>query len=222
MSKTAGLGTSEYQAVNVAGVVALVIGLVSFAANFDAVLLIIPLAGLIVGAIALYQIRGSNGTQTGTWMAIVGILLSLGTGLWAGTARYREAARTSADRVALVKLVDDLWQNAQGEKLEQVYGLFTDTFRQRVGRAEFDRPWNTFKGRYALKRISSNGLFAFEDDQVTQVRVASGQLVVEFADPGLQTDRPQALFTYRNGRWAIETIPTYYPPPKVEGTAGPQ
>lgn len=210
MSKTAGLATSEYQAVNVASVVALVLGLASYLANFDAVLLIIPAAGLVTGLIGLYQVRSSNGTQTGAWMALLGIVLSLASGAWAGTARYREAARTAADRQALVAVVDDLWRHVQSDKLDQAYALFSDTFRQRVTRAQFDQPWNALKGPYALKRISSNGLFVFEQDRATGIRVASGQLIVQFEDPKLQGDRPSIVFSDRNGRWAIESMPTYY------------
>ncbi|HRK31184.1 MAG TPA: DUF4190 domain-containing protein [Tepidisphaeraceae bacterium] len=220
MSKTAGLATSEYQAVNVASVVAMVLGLASYLATFDAVLLIIPVAGLVTGVIGLYQVARSNGTQTGAWMAILGIVLSLASGAWAGTARYREASRTAADRAALVKLVDDLWENVRSDKLELAYGLFSESFRQRVTRAQFDQPWNSLKGPYALKEISSNGLFVFESDPATGLRAASGQIIVRFEDSRLQGDRPSIIFTYRNGRWAIENLPTYYTS-QSPSTAGP-
>src|SRR5688500_6367590 len=65
MSRTAGLGTQEYVAINVAAVMTLLLGLVSALAMVTSLLLVIPLAGVVCGVIALYQIKDSNGTQTG-------------------------------------------------------------------------------------------------------------------------------------------------------------
>src|SRR5687767_9055265 len=62
MSRTAGLGTQDYVAINVAAVVSALLGLASVLALVTSLLLVIPVAGVICGLVALYQIKDSNGT----------------------------------------------------------------------------------------------------------------------------------------------------------------
>src|SRR5689334_9364604 len=82
MSTTAGLGSGDYVAVNITAVVAAPVGPASMLARAANELLIIPVVGIVLGVIALRQIRKSNGTQTGMGIALIGLLLSLGIGGW--------------------------------------------------------------------------------------------------------------------------------------------
>src|SRR4051812_40853266 len=76
MSTTAGVGSSEYVAINGMSIAAAICGLASSLSLLDNTLLVIPLAGIFFGIIALRQIASSNETQTGRLLAWSGILLS--------------------------------------------------------------------------------------------------------------------------------------------------
>src|SRR5215510_13989681 len=65
MSTTAGLGTTEYVAINPLAVTAFFLGLASSLALLDNTLLAVPALALIIAIVALRQIFGSGGTQTG-------------------------------------------------------------------------------------------------------------------------------------------------------------
>jgi hypothetical protein len=221
MSRTAGLGSSDYRSVNGPSVAAMILGVLSFAANAEAVLLIIPVTALVLGFVALYQIRNSGGTQTGLPMAVFGIVLALGFGAWAATGKYRERARTAADREHLVSMMIQLGTLVRDDKIDQAYReLFSPTFKERISAARFVDVWRPMRSSPsigALKGLSSNGLFNFEVDTDTNLRIAQGQLIFEYEKLTPQ-DRPQIYFTYRDGRWWIENIPALFP---LEATGPP-
>src|SRR4051794_39838641 len=77
MSTTAGLGTTEYVAVNGMSIVALILGLASSLSLFANELLVIPVVAVILGIWALIQIKDSNGTQTGRFLAFFGMFCAL-------------------------------------------------------------------------------------------------------------------------------------------------
>src|SRR5438552_9086922 len=77
MSTTAGLGTTEYVAINPLAVTTIFLGLASALALLDNTLLALPIAAVICGIFALRQISRSGGTQTGRGLAILGLLLAL-------------------------------------------------------------------------------------------------------------------------------------------------
>src|SRR5438067_1559244 len=64
MSTTAGVGTTEYVAINNLAIVAAVLGLVTGLAFFGAPFMLIGVAGILCGIVALKQITDSNGTQS--------------------------------------------------------------------------------------------------------------------------------------------------------------
>ena len=77
MSRTAGVGTQDYVAVNSVSVAAMMLGIASALALLDRTLLIVPLAGVICAIVALRQIVHSGGTQTGRSLAWIGLVLCL-------------------------------------------------------------------------------------------------------------------------------------------------
>src|SRR4051812_15392834 len=77
MSTTAGLGTTEYVAINPLAVTSIFLGLASALALLDNTLLSLPIATLICSIFALRQISRSGGTQTGRGLAVLGLLLAL-------------------------------------------------------------------------------------------------------------------------------------------------
>ena len=92
MSRTAGLGAQDYVAINVAAVLSVLLGL----------LLVIPLAGVICGIVALHQIKDSNGTQTGRGIAWTGIALSVLFAAVVGGRELLNNVRTRSDREVVV------------------------------------------------------------------------------------------------------------------------
>src|SRR2546423_3462881 len=77
MSTTAGLGTTEYVAINPMAVATIFLGAASALALMDVTLLAVPVVTIVVGIVALRQIARSGGTQTGRGLAWGGLLLAL-------------------------------------------------------------------------------------------------------------------------------------------------
>src|SRR5438046_5220936 len=77
MSTTAGVGSQEYVAINNLAVIAALLGLGTALAFVHIFFVILGLAGIACGTIAMLQIRDSNGTQGGRGLAWTGIVLSL-------------------------------------------------------------------------------------------------------------------------------------------------
>src|SRR3954452_14484400 len=78
MSTTAGLGTTDYVAINPTAVVAIFLGFASLLALLDNLLLAIPVVAIICSIWALMQIAKSGGTQSGRSLAVAGLLLAFG------------------------------------------------------------------------------------------------------------------------------------------------
>ena len=115
MSTTAGLGTAEYVAVNGMSVVAIIMGLGSSLSLLDPVLLVIPLVALVLSIIAIYQIKHSNGTQTGIGLAVGGLIFAL---LFCGLVGGRYVAETVGnhqDELAINDVIGQLSQNLLGK-----------------------------------------------------------------------------------------------------------
>src|SRR5436309_9385705 len=77
MSTTAGLGSTDYVAVNGIAVTTIFMGLASSLALLDITLLAIPVATVVLAIVALRQIANSNGTQTGRALAWGGMVLAM-------------------------------------------------------------------------------------------------------------------------------------------------
>src|SRR5262245_38263315 len=102
MSRTAGLGAQDYVAINPVAVTTLLLGLASSLALVTGMLLIIPIAGIICAIVGLWQIRNSNGTQSGRLLASSGMGLCI---VFAGLVGARQIAidiRDRADRDAVM------------------------------------------------------------------------------------------------------------------------
>src|SRR5947208_762197 len=72
MSTTAGLGTTEYVAINPLSVATIFLGLASALALLDNTLLAVPALTVIAAIVSLRQISHSGGTQGGKGLAILG------------------------------------------------------------------------------------------------------------------------------------------------------
>jgi len=209
MSTTAGVGTQEYVAINPTAVAALILGLASVLALLSGMLLVIPLAGVICGIVAISQIRHSNETQTGLALAACGLVLSIGLG--GGRTVYQVVKRfhVSADEQRVAQLMQELGQDLKSEKYDQAYALFNDRFHERISRSTFE---NAFLG---YKKLATSGVIQsiewnkepmlMEDQSGNDVTVASAMAFFKFEkDPAPR--RSVIVFEKAEGKWRIADI----------------
>src|SRR5438045_5685628 len=179
MSTTAGLGTTEYVAINPMAVATICLGAASGLALLDAMLLALPVVTIVVAIIALRQIHHSGGTQTGRGLWWGGLLLAL---LFAGIVGGRAVAaqvRTRADQAAIANLVGEFSNDVTSGNYEAAYAKMTPKFQNRVKPQQFTDLWtNIQRGRYGgkLKSLSSNQRLAFET-LASGDHVAAGMMV---------------------------------------------
>jgi hypothetical protein len=204
MSRTAGLGTQDYVAINPTAVTALFLGFASALAMLFPVLLIIALAGIICGLIALWQIRNSGGTQTGRGIAWAGIALCLlFTGI-VGSARWREERKTEADRQAVMRAVEQFGNKMMAEDFAGAYALTGEHFQNRVTLEQFQgdlRARFNWPSHGKITSMKSNGRVSFESDE-QQNRYATTQAIVTLT--GGREDRPQIGLSKQGDTWLIE------------------
>jgi hypothetical protein len=142
MSRTAGVGLQDYAAINVLAVTGLLLGVASFLAVIvpdTLAILIVPLAAAVVSVLAFVQVRRSNGTQTGKFLAIGGLALAI---LFAGIHVYGYAKTASTERqwtAELNQLVAKLRPAGTTQGAEGAYPLFDDRFREQVTAETFAR-----------------------------------------------------------------------------------
>jgi stress-induced morphogen len=213
MSRTAGAGTQEYVAINPLAVTALVLGVASGIVVFGRLFFVVPLVAIAFGILALYQIRNSNGTQSGRLIAALGLALAIGLMGYQLALEAASFAEGREDRQQLEALVQTLSGHIVDREYDQAYSLFSDRFRQRVTRERFDGLWDLIRDHEvvgALQSMQATGLFAFETDAATQTRYAAGMSIVRFSKT---EDRQQFRFRRDPQRgWQIDDIPSFFPP----------
>src|SRR5688500_18355240 len=176
MSTTAGLGSTEYVAVNGPAVFALIFGLFSVLALFENILLIVPLTGIVCAILALRQISQSNGTQTGRALAIGGLVLSLVFGGYVVTNQLTEASRTRADREQIAAVVDQFGQDIVAGNYSAAYGKLAPRLTARVTPDQFERtmaPRRESSVAGKLESAKTSSLFHFQTDPNTGARVGA-------------------------------------------------
>ena len=217
MSTTAGVGTQDYVAINPTAIVALLLGFASVLVIFSNVLLIVPLVGGICAIVALVQIRRSNQTQTGTWLALLGLLLSLILGGGWALSDVIAASRHKADEQQIAKLLHHMGQDLAAGRYEQAYKLFDDRFHERVPLATFETAFAGFAKVSSMGELESvewnNGRIEFEDRGDPPVHLAVTMGLFKFkANP--QPSRITVQLENPGDGWRIEDIPNLFPSKK--------
>jgi hypothetical protein len=221
MSTTAGLGSGDYVAVNPTAVFALILGFFSFLAFFSEMLLIVPLACAVASVLAFRQIRRSNGTQTGVWLVVIGLLVALACGGSVFVRSATEGIRTRADRQAFGQLKDDLTRKIQSGDFPAVYALFSDRFHQHYAEQAFSDRFKLIIKYYGpLKSIGWNGLAEFVPDETTGTQYAAISFEFNFEKNPLRDTatlrKENAKLRNENDRWVIESLPDLFPPPQPQ------
>ena len=215
MSTTAGITSQEYVAINIPSVLALLVGLASVLATLSPVLLLVPVVGVVVGVVALSQIRASNGTQTGRGFAWLGILLSLGIGTFVLVGAMIEHGRTAADRREIVRQIEELGRLVAARDYDKAYSMFGDRFRTRVNRTTFDAVWDQHHAVPELGKITgmewNRTSIYFEDELSSGTRVATAYAWVNFEKPSKERARHPLQFRKAGGAWVIDDAPQIFP-----------
>jgi hypothetical protein len=129
MSTTAGVATSDYVAINSLSIVTLVLGAATVLAIAWMPLILIGLAGIVCGVMAIRQISQSNGTQAGKGLAMMGMLLSI---VLAGSAlglSWAKEAALNPDRQAINQTVTRFGQLIAKRDYAGAYDLFDSEFK---------------------------------------------------------------------------------------------
>src|SRR4051812_11905442 len=137
MSTTAGVGSQEYVAINLAAVWAIVLGLASSMTLLDNVLLVIPVIGIAFAIVAMRQIAGSGGTQTGRGLAWAGLILSAGFASVAIAGQWVQTSGDRADREKVKAVIEQLGRDVKDGNMDAAYGRFSEEFRKRITKERF-------------------------------------------------------------------------------------
>lgn len=222
MSKTAGVGLGDYAEINVLSVIGCLVGMSSFLLLiFDDsyLMLLLPLGALITCVVALMQIRNSNGTQTGSLWAGIGMVLALVFGGINVGSRARAASVQSADRAQIAALVAKLSSAASTQStVNSAYDLFHKRFKEQVNPETFTRTLSYRTGLYAkvpLKGMSLGENVIFEKNEETGVKTASALLILtldRLDEKGKQVtaDYPAAFRRDAGADWTIYSIPDWF------------
>lgn len=214
MSRTAGLGTQEYVAINPVAVTALLLGLASALALVMGLLLIVPAAGVVCAFVSLWQIRDSNGTQTGRGLAWSGLVLSVGFAVLVGTREIAVNLRDRADRAAVIRTVAEFGKKLTSGDIDGAYDMLSRRFKERLPKSEFAgdlkiRFEHRLHGKIAS--MASNGRIAFESFEQVRNAFATTNVVIQLEHRG--EDRQQMGLSKMGDKWQIEGFGWFPPKP---------
>jgi hypothetical protein len=205
MSTTAGVVEQDYVAINVGAVFALLIGFASILSLVNNILIVIPLAGILVAAVALRKIGNSNGTQTGAGVAMSGLFLSVLMGSYTSAGMVLEEFGRSADQHAITDLCINFGQLVNDQKFDTAYDLFSPRFQSVVSRQAFVRQLNHFPELGKITGASWNGVATFFTDPDNGAITCKSQILLKF-EHAQNSESADAQFRKSGNSWYIEGI----------------
>jgi hypothetical protein len=212
MSYIAGLGTHEYVSINIPAVVAALLGVASCLAVIWGWMIFLPIAGVVCGVLAMTQISRSNGTQTGTQIAWIGLALSGLFLLIAGGQRVMDARQLTVEGQKISDLCQQWGQDIAANDFDKAYKLYSDRFTDSVSLDEFKTRMHDVQTSdvYTGPIVSAqwNGLAQFDSESNTGVVTASGMILINYK-LGM-SDRWRAFFRLVNGHWQIDSMPDVF------------
>lgn len=214
MSRTAGLGSTDYVAINGAAVAAAILGAASSLSFVANVFLVVPIVGIVFAIVALRQIAHSNGTQGGRLLAVGGLVLSL---LFAGIViggEVKEAVGHTADSKEITGLIDQFSDAAKANDVDKAYGLFANQFQQRWDKEKFGGVMKFLQKSPVngdMQYMKWNGVrYQFDQLPGQPDRFANGGLLVKFQNSP-EPFRTEAVFRNGGDGWRIYSIPSFFP-----------
>ncbi len=215
MSRTAGLGSTDYAAINVAAVITAVLGAASLLAMVTPFFLVIPVAGVIVGIIALKQLKASSGTQKGFLIAILGLVACFAFSASTGYKAYAAFQQERTDEATLSALIQSFGNKLAASEYSGAYALLDARFRDRVSLSQFENFFKQMMIPYVgnVKSIESNGHF-FIEEAADDASIRRGQgfaLVTVEKNPGNQPLRVEVTYRYAADQWKIFNLGEWFP-----------
>ncbi len=229
MSITAGLGSGDYVAISGLSIAAVLLGVGSLLVLFHVhLLLLVPLAGLVCGVLAFVQIGRSNGTLTGRGLALLGLVLSLGLGGYEGSQVVIAWQKARADQTQVIDLIHRLGDDVVAGNYQDAYDLCDPDLRSYVTRPVFEGVWQNVRHSALLGTMIGldwNGQLTFENDPLTNQRVAGGMVFIKF-NSSPEPVRTDMVFRAGDHGWRVSRIPQFFVPPGQQqaapGPSGPK
>jgi hypothetical protein len=109
-----------YRSLSKAAIVAIILGVASFGALLQPLLLIVPLVAIVAGILALRSISVSTAGLAGRWLAVIGVLLAV---FFASTATARFISRDWIVTARARRFADDWLQMAAEGRREEAYEM---------------------------------------------------------------------------------------------------
>jgi hypothetical protein len=229
MSMTAGLGTQDYVAINTTSFIAVGLGLLGVLSLFWPEFLIASAGGLICAIVSWWQIRSSNGTQTGKSIVLFAVALSLGVGGYVAGNTVYTAYENKEDQQQIGQLIDKFNQALTHHDYDQAYGLCSDEFRKRVSIEKFSSAFdNMFHPRVnggagALKSLEWNHDTDWFGTEASGDRIAVALTLFNFENSSEPSQQNLSFLDVRNDagwHWEVNDIPSMFPKPR-QATGGP-
>jgi hypothetical protein len=222
MSRTAGLGSGDYVAINNTAIVALILGCASVLSLLYPIMLVAAAAAVVCGVMALVQIRNSNGTQSGRAFAALGILLGLALGGIAAGKMGMAKLEKSRDEQAIDAVVKQLSEKIVAKDYAAAYSeLFTDEFKQSFTQQGFADRWESFVPVYGtVKQIDWGRLTEIQVVAGTKEKRAFATSLVHF-DKFQDPARQPMNFVEREGKWLVDGIGQLFEKPRDSREGAP-
>lgn len=224
MSTTAGAASQDYVAINFSAVVAFILGVASLVVFFGNVLLVMPVAAIVFGIVAIRQIRGSSGTQTGMGLALIGVLVAVGAASTVTVQQVNEARARHAEQQAINAVVGELDRDILSGDYASALKLFTDEFNRRPDMS-MDRFTGVWKAASAnpnfgkIVSIGTNDRIGLDDVAPDGTRGAGTLILIKFEKVS-DALRRIATFKKVGGQWKIDGMPELFPAPVTEPPGG--
>ena len=220
MSRTAGLGSGDYAAVNGIAVAAVLFGVASALVVFDPVFLLIPVIAIVLAIVGMVQIRRSAGTQTGKGLCITAIVLAIACTAFLGSRQLLAYLDVQRNKGEVAALAEALGKDLAAQNYDGAYAHFSDDFRNRVPKDEFSGKFQQIEGFFngRIQGMRWNERIVFDTDQKTNEQLASTLVIIDV--PGERDPREEMRFRKSAGKWTIDDLPFAFPKP-VQMVPGP-
>lgn len=235
MSKTAGVGSHDYVAVNVPSVIAALAGVAALLALLSPILLVFALFAVVCAVIAIVQIVKSSGTQMGKRWAALGILLAAGTGGFVLNREYSEARAFEESKSAIAGVFNQFAAASAAGDHQKAYSFFGPAFQGRIKFDDFAAFLKMLEGNPAYGALTevrwNQRLEAIQDPSGEGNDIAKAALSIKLAKsesliPIEATLIRRTASDGRKGEWRIEGMPPLFEKPaenrSPQGGAGGQ
>ncbi len=223
MSRTAGLGSSEYTAVNNTAVVAVLLGGASSLSLFTPIFLFLPIVGVVISVIAIRQILSSNRTQTGMALAILGLVGSVAFAGFTGLQAYQHDQVRKADEREMVQITNDFGKALADKDYKAAYGKTDARFQEQVSLNRFTKFFDeqVVSQFGEMLGVESNKLFQFADEDPTDPSIRMAMSRAKLKTEKYPGGFPTEIRYRRTGdRWIIFALPELFSAPQPAPASG--